>query len=160
MEWKPFQGNLHQSFTISDKVRGTQDESAACSIIWASTQQRLYLCERTGREALHDSTKMHSMIGLQAMCLYLQRSFLPKQTHVNITDAETAMPATKDFSGAKAFLYFRGRPMLLSKKLTPSAPTRQQLHGWVMGEESKITPSWNTKMTLQGTKLDGILLTI
>ena len=127
--------------SISDKVRRTQGESAACSIIWASTQQRLYLCERTAREALHDSTKMHSMIGHQAMCLYLQRSFLPKQTHVNITDAETAMPATKDFSGAKAFLYFRGRPMLL-----PSAPhvSNFTVGEWVKNPRSPLreTQKW------------------
>lgn len=61
----------------------------------------------------------------------------------------------------EGFLRCEGLPLLSWETNAPAkCTTRQQLHGWVMGEESKITPSWNTKMTLQGTKLDGILLTI
>ena len=93
MEWKTFQANLHQSLTISDKVRRTQDKSAACSIIWASTQQRLYPCERTAREALHDSTKMHSMIGHQATCLYCSEVSYPnKPTWISPTPRLRCLP--------------------------------------------------------------------
>lgn len=48
----------------------------------------------------------------------------------------------------EGFLRCEGLPLLSWETNAPAkCTTRQQLHGWGMSEESKITPSWNTKMT-------------